>query len=170
MELLAFVLSMLGTVCICIPPLLKGKNMRLILLLVFLTNALLATSYILTSALGGAATCIVGAAQTIINYFFERKNKAIPAWLIGIYAVTFIAANLLVFKKFADIIAILAALMFILAICQKNGRKYRIWTFVNTALWIIYDFITGSYGPFTTHLIQISTIIFGMIVYDRKER
>ena len=35
MEILAFVLSMLGTVCICIPPLLKGKNMKLILLLIF---------------------------------------------------------------------------------------------------------------------------------------
>jgi hypothetical protein len=32
MELLAFILSNLATVCVCIPSLLKGKNMKLILL------------------------------------------------------------------------------------------------------------------------------------------
>ena len=55
-DIIAFVLSALGTITICIPPLLKGKNMKLILLLIFLTNVLIATSYILTGALNGAAT------------------------------------------------------------------------------------------------------------------
>ena len=63
MEILAFVLSTLGTVCICISPLLKGKNMGLILLLVFFTNALMAASYVLTGAFSGAATCSVQAVE-----------------------------------------------------------------------------------------------------------
>ena len=75
METLAFILSTIGTVCICIPPLLKGKNMKLILLLVFSANVTVATSYLLTGAYNGAASCFVGAAQAIINYFFDRKNK-----------------------------------------------------------------------------------------------
>ncbi|MBQ7045938.1 MAG: YgjV family protein [Clostridia bacterium] len=169
MQTLAFVLSTLGTVCICIPPLLKGKNMKLILLLVFLTNVLIAASYLLTGATGGAITCCVGAVQTIINFFFERKLKPIPVWLIVTYAITFVAANLIVFSNIFDIIAILAALMFVMGISVKSGKKYRLWTFINTALWIIYDFLTHSYGPLSTHAIQLSTIIFGMIMHDRKK-
>lgn len=169
METLAFVLSTLGTISICIPPLLKGKNMRLILLLVFFANAFVGTSYALTGALGGAATCGVGALQTIINYFFERKEKSIPKWLIVIYALTFSAVNLLVFRHVTDIIALLAALMFVMGISVKNGKKYRLWTLINTALWILYDLVTLSFGPLSTHSIQLATILFGMIMHDRKK-
>lgn len=170
MELLAFILSTLGTVCICIPPLLKGKNMKLILLLVFITNVLTATSYILTGAFNGAASCCVGAVQTIINYFFERKNKPLPVWLIALYAVAFILMNLLVFTRIIDIIALLAALVFVIGICQKNGKQYRLWTFVNTALWILYDAATFSFGPLSTHAIQITTILVGIVLHDRKQK
>ncbi len=168
METLAFILSSLGTVCICIPPLLKGKDMRLILLLVFLTNALIAASYFLTGAINGAVSCCVGAAQTIINYFFERKGKPIPRWLIAVYAAAFILVNILVFSHISDIIAILAALVFIMGICQKNGKQYRIWTLVNAALWMLYDGINLSFGPLTTHAIQLSIILFGIFIHDRK--
>lgn len=169
MEALAFALSTLGTVCICIPPLLKGKNMKVILLLVFSTNVLIATSYVLTGAFNGAASCCVGAAQTIINYFFERKNKPIPLWLVAIYAVAFIFVNLLVFANITDILALLASLIFVLSICQKNGKQYRLWTVVNTMLWLIYDFITLSFGPLSTHAIQLATLLFGMVMHDRKK-
>ena len=53
METMAFVLSTFGTICICIPPLLKGKNMKLTLMLVFLANAFVAASYLLTGATAG---------------------------------------------------------------------------------------------------------------------
>lgn len=169
MEALAFVLSTLGTISICIPPLLKGKNMRLILLLVFFANAFVGASYLLTGAFNGAATCCVGAVQTIINYFFERKEKAVPKWLIVIYALVFTAVNIAVFKHVTDIIALLAAIMFVMGISVKNGKMYRLWTMINTALWILYDFVTLSFGPLSTHVIQFATIIFGMIMHDRKK-
>ncbi len=170
METLAFILSTIGTVCICIPPLLKGKNMKLILLLVFSANVTVATSYLLTGAYNGAASCFVGAAQAIINYFFDRKNKKLPVWLIVIYALAFIGVNLWVFKHVFDLIAMLASLTFIMCVGQKNGRKYRIWTFINTALWMIYDILKASYGPLLTHGILISTVIFGIVVHDIRKK
>ena len=168
MEFLAFALSTLGTICVCIPPLLKGKNMALILLLVFLTNVLIASSYFLTGAFNGAATCCVGAAQAVINYFFERKNKPIPIWLIAIYAAAFLVVNLIVFTRIIDIIVILAAFAFTLSISQKNGKYYRLWALINTALWIFYDAVTLSFGPLCTHVIVIATILVGIVMHDRK--
>ena len=169
METLAFSLSSLGTVCVCCSTLLKGKNMKLILFLVFLTNSLLATSYILTGAFNGAVSCCIGAAQTLINFLFQRKNKAIPRWLIAVYAIAFTIANVLVFSRITDAIALLASLAFIMGICQKNGKMYRVWTLANTGLWIAYDFISFSYGPLSTHIILFVTIVLGMILHDRKK-
>ena len=170
METLAFILSMIGTVCVCIPPLLKGKNMTLILLLVFLSNASVGVSYILTGALNGGVSCLIGAAQAIINYFFDRKGKPLPTWLIAMYAVAFTVANLLVFTSVADILAIVACLIFIGCICQKSGKKYRLWVLTNTALWIAYDAINASYGPLVTHGVLLAITVFGMIMHDFKHK
>ena len=169
METLAFILSILGTICICVPPLLKGKSMKLILLLVFLANALVATSYLLTGAFNGAASCFVGAAQSIINYFYDKKNKKLPVWLIAVYALAFIVVNLMVLKQLFDLVAMIASLTFIMCVGQKTGRKYRVWTFINTALWITYDLLMGSYGPLVTHLILLGTVIFGIVMHDIKK-
>lgn len=170
METLAFILSMIGTVCVCIPPLLKGKNMTLILLLVFASNASVGVSYILTGALNGGVSCLIGAAQAIINYFFDRKGKPLPVWLIVVYAIAFTTANLLVFTAITDILAIIACLAFIACICQKSGKKYRLWVLTNTVLWIAYDVINASYGPLTTHGILLLITVFGMIMHDRKAK
>lgn len=170
METLAFILSTIGTVCICIPPLLKGKNMKLILLLVFSANITVAASYLLTGAYNGAASCFIGGAQAIINYFFDRKNKKLPIWLIVIYALAFIGVNLMVFNHIFDLVAMLASLTFIMCVGQKNGRKYRFWTFINTALWMTYDILKASYGPLLTHAILMGTVIFGIIVHDIRKK
>jgi len=171
MELLAFILSTLATVCISIPSFLKGKNMKLILLLVCATNALMASSYILTGAYNGAVSSGIGAVQTIINYFFyERKSKPIPRWLIGIYAGAFLVVNLLVFSQLADILALVATMAFILSICQPNGKLYRTWTCVNASSWVIYDIATRSYGPVLTHSILFITTVAGMLLHDRKKK
>ena len=169
METLAFVLSSFGTICACTPSFLKGKNMKLILLLVFCSNSLVGASYAVTGAFGGAATCAVGALQTIINFLFERKEKPVPKWLIAVYALSFTAVNLLAFRVWADIIALLAALVFVISISVKNGKKYRLWTLVNSLLWVLYDLVTLSFGPLSTHTILLSTVLFGMLVHDRKK-
>ena len=166
MESLAFILSTLGTICICVPPLLKGKSMKLILLLVFSANVLVAVSYLLTGEYNGAASCFVGAAQSLINYFFDKNNKKLPKWLIVIYALAFIGVNLWVFKQVFDLIAMVASLTFIMCVGQKSGRKYRIWTFINTALWMIYDLLGAAYGPLITHSILLCTVISGVIMHD----
>ena len=168
MNTLAIVLSTLGTVCICAPSLLKGKNMKLILLLVFLANFFVAVSYVLTGAYNGAVSCGVGAVQAIINYFFERKNKALPVWLVAIYALAFTVVNLLAFARIADLIALVACLTFVMCIGQKSGKKYRIWTMINAGLWAAYDLTSLSFGPFCTHLIQLGMAFFGMVIHDKK--
>ena len=169
MNVIAFILSILGTVCICSSSLVKGKNMKLILLLVFSANVLIATSYLLTGAFNGAASCFVGGAQAIINYFFDRKNKKLPVWLISLYALAFIVVNLLVFKSIFDLIAMIASLTFVMCIGQKNGKKYRAWSLVNTTLWLAYDLTSISIGPLVTHLVQLSTIISGIFIHDLKK-
>ena len=170
METLAFILSLIGTICVCIPPLLKGKNMNLILMFIFLSSTAVGVSYILTGALNGGVSCLIGAAQAIINYFFDRKEKRLPVWLIVLYGISFTVANILVFASITDTLAVIACLVYIGAICQKNGKKYRLWSLTNTALWVAYDAISASYGPLLTHSVLLLITVFGIVAHDLKNK
>jgi hypothetical protein len=56
-----------------------------------------------------------------------------------------------------------------MCIGQKTGTKYRIWTFINTALWMIYDLINLAWGPLLTHAILLTTVISGIVIHDIKK-
>lgn len=169
MQILSYVLSIAGLGCMIAASLIKGKSMEKILLFVFSANILVATSYLFSHTWNGAASCFVGAVQTIINYFFDSKNKKIPVWLVAVYALAFVVVNLAVFTEITDIIAIVASLTFIMCIGQKNGKKYRVWSFINMCLWCLYDILKGSYAPLITHGVQIISVAAGMILHDAKK-
>lgn len=170
MDILSYVLSILGLISMLSASLVKGKDMRLILALVFAGNFLMALSYLVNgSGLNGAASCFVGSAQTLVNFFFQRKNKDVPIWLVIIYGVSFVTVNILVsgFNLFS-IIAIIACIAFVFGIIQNNGAKYRFWTVLNTVLWCVYDIVTTSYAALITHVIMLIFTVAGMIIHDRK--
>lgn len=178
MQVLSFVFSTLGLVSMIVASLVKGKSMKVILALVFCGNFFFAMSYLLGGqGINGAASCLVGAVQSIINYFFDSKNKSLPKWLVAIYGFSFVAVNVVVsggaskegvFISWLCILAIIASLSFILCIGQKSGAKYRFWTIVNVVLWCVYDLISGSYGALTSHIPLLVFTVVGMIIHDRK--
>ena len=172
MQILSYIFNILALCAVITASLIKGKSMKLILFLVFCSNIFIATSYLLGgSGINGAASCFLGGTQSIINYFFESKNKSIPRWLAAIYAVSFIVVNLVVggFSPLG-ILSIVACLSFIMCIGQKNGAKYRFWTIVNTCLWILYDILSKSFSALTTHIPLLIFTIAGMIIHDRKQK
>lgn len=172
MEILSYVLSLMGLASMITASLVKGKSMKTILFLVFCGNIFIAVSYLLGgSGINGAASCFIGGAQAIINYFFDSKNKPLPKWLVAIYAAAFIIVNIWVAGvNFLCVLAIIASLTFIMCIGQKNGAKYRFWTIVNNVLWCAYDVFSKSFGALTTHIPLLIFTVVGMIIHDRKKK
>lgn len=169
METLSYILSILSLVSTVISFLIKGRRMKLILFFVALGNALMACSYLCITNMTGACTCFIGTVQTLINYFYERKDKAIPLWLMGAYAVTIIVANLFVFSAWYDILAILASLISIMIISSKNGKIFRRWALTNNITWCIYDLISHSSGALISHLVMTGFTAVGIIMHDLKK-
>lgn len=171
MQILSLILSVLGFLAVVTSSLIKGEKMKQILFLVFCANFLYATSYLIGgSGINGAASCYLGSFLAIINYFFESKNKAVPKWLIAVYAVSFAVLNLIVggFNPLVYL-AIVATLAFVLCINQKSGAKYRFWTMINLLLWCVYDLLSESYEVLIVHIVQVLFTVTGMIIHDRKK-
>ncbi len=172
MNLVSYVLSLLGLFSMIAASLVKGQNMKKILFFVFCGNFLVATSYLIgESGINGAAACYLGSVQSIINYFFQSRGKPLPKWLITIYAVAIIALNIAVSGLSPlGILVIIASLTFIMCIGQTNGSKYRFWTIVNMILWCTYDVLSKSYSALITHVALFAFTVIGMIIHDRKKK
>ncbi len=187
MDILAFIFSTLGLIAMLTSSLLKGENMKKILILVFLGNGFVAISYLVGgSGFNGAASCLLGTLFSIVNYFFDSKEKPVPKWLAAIYGFAFVFVNIFVsfssIVTFGDsvsidykalilcVLAIFGSLCFVMCIGQKNGAKYRFWTVMNMIMWCIYDLISGNISVLITHIIQLSFAVIGMIIHDRKNK
>ena len=170
MQILSYILSLAGLGAMITASLIKGKNMKTILLFVFLGNIFVATSYLMTGGINGAVSCYIGGAQTLINYFYDRNKKPLPKWLIAVYAVAFVVLNLMTGFSWLCMLAIIASLTFILCIGQKVGSKYRFWTLVNMGLWCLYDVLSGSFGVLFTHGTQLVFALIGMVIHDRNNK
>jgi hypothetical protein len=171
MLVLAYVLSLSGLVSMILASLVKGEKMKTTLFLVFCGNVLVGTSYLFDgSGINGAAALYLGAVQTLINYFYESKQKPIPKWLIACHAIAIIILNIVVAGKVTalGILVIVASLTFIFCIGQKNGAGYRFWTIVNMLLWCLYDVLAGTYSALLTHGVLLVFTVVGMIMHDRK--
>ena len=172
MTVIAYILSVAGLISMIAASLVKGERMSLPLFFVFCGNALVGTSYLLDgSGINGAAALYLGAVQTLINYFFESKQRAVPKWLIGCYAVAIIALNIAVAGKVTalGVLVIVASLIFLFCIGQKNGAGYRFWTIINMLLWCLYDVLAKAYSALLTHVILLLFTVIGMIIHDTKK-
>lgn len=168
---MSYVLSLAALVLGTLPSLLKGKNMKLILLFLCIGNFFVTVSYVLDGGFNGAAASIMGVVCTLINFILEVKNKPVPKALVAFYIVLSVVVNLWV-SKGVDLYMLLVAgagVAFHISTTRKNGRDYRFWILFNLLLWCVYDTVSASYSVLITHGIQLLTNVFGMIVHDRKK-
>ena len=169
MTVLSYILSLSGLVSMIMASLVKGDKMKTTLFLVFCGSVLVGTSYLFDgSGINGAAALYLGALQTLINYFYESKQKPIPKWLISCYAIAIVTLNIAVAGKVTalGILVIVASLTFIFCIGQKNGAGYRFWTIINMLLWCLYDILAGVYSALLTHGALLVFTVGGMIMHD----
>lgn len=170
MVIVSYIASFVATVLGLIEPF--GKNMKAIFIFNFSGNFLVGLSYFFVEepALTGALICCVACCQVIINFAFETKKKPLPMWLIILHAVAFTAVNLLVFAAWYDVLALLASLLFVLSLAQTNASNYRIYYFLNSGLWIVYDFLAKAYGNLFTHGALFIATLIAIFIRDRKNK
>ncbi len=182
MEKLAPIFSLLSLLSMIFASLVKGKKMKLILFLVCCGNVFGAIAFLLEgTGIEGAASCFFGGFVTIINFFFEARNKKVPKPLTFVYGIGFTLINVAVNLATGGfdnpgkldiaclVIAIVACWMFVMCIGQENGSRYRFWTILNMALWCTYDILTCSYSVLVSHVLQLVFPIVGKVLLDGKK-
>ena len=134
----------------------------------FLGNFLVGISYILTSGISGAATCFVACIQVLVNYGFNKRKKNIPMFVIVMHATIFVGLNIFTFRDWYDILALIAALIFVFSVAQSSSAHYRILYFSNSMVWIFYDCFASAYGNLMTHIVLMLATFVAILLRDSK--
>ena len=173
MKILAYILSLLGLVCLILASLIKGEKMKKTLILIFVGSIFIGTSYLLDgTGINGAATFFLGAVQTLINYYFDSKDIPIPKLVILLHCLAIIVVNIIVSGGVTPLgmLAACASLIFIFSISQKNGAGYRRIMIINLLMWCVYDYLSAAGGALITHIVLFSFNLIGVIINDIKKK
>lgn len=84
---------------------------------------------------------MVAGVQTFINYFFDKKEKKIPNWLVIIYLVISVLLASLTVSSGIDVIPIICAISYIMLITVQKEATIRKFSLMNAGFWFIYDMI-----------------------------
>lgn len=166
MESVPWMCSLIATILgLCEP---FGKKMKTILILNFTGNLLVGTSYLMISGISGSAVCFTACLQVFVNYIFAAKCREIPKWVICVHAASFLAVNLITFAYWYDIIALGAAMLFVVSVAQTNTKHYRLLYISNSGLWILYDTLAKAYANLITHVVLFVAIGIAIYIRDKK--
>ena len=90
--------------------------------------------------------------------------------LIVAYAIAFLAVNLVTFKAWYDILSLIAAMLFVLSVAQSEAKHYRVLYFLNSTVWIFYDFLSGAYGNLFTHIVLFVATLIAILIRDKSKK
>ena len=102
----------------------------------------------------------------------KEKHKNLNKWyillffIIGYAIIGFISFD----GKIVSLLPIIAEIIYVIALWQKDVKKIRIGTLLMVILWLIYDIFVKAYPSMITDLIVMSSTIVAIVIKDILKR
>ncbi len=146
---------------------LQLKNKKQMLTVSAVVNVLSALNILLLDKFNsGVIICLVAVFQIVNSLWHEKKNTEVSLAEKIIFLVLYVVGGLLGFEKGIDVLSIIAAILYMLAMVQKKEQNIRLFLLGNMATWTVYHTILGS----TAVLAQIAGIISSLIALYRYRK
>ena len=148
------------------------KDMKWILMCQIAANLMVALSSAMLGGLSGAWICAVAAVQTVVLYFLDKKGISgrHKNCLLWVFAAMYVGGTALVYSGWGDLVSCAGALLYLLAIIQKDSAKYRRYICINTLLWLVYDLTILAFGNMITHGIEFVSAVVGILRLDIRKK
>lgn len=143
------------------------KNKKPILIVSATVNVLSALNILLLDKFSsGVIICFVAVVQIIDSLWHEKKNTEVTLIEKIVFFVLYVGGGILGFEKPLDILSIVAAVLYMLAMFQKKEQHIRLFLLGNMATWTVYHTVLGSTAVFA----QIAGIISSLIALYRYRK
>lgn len=143
------------------------KDKKPMLIVSAIVNVLSALNILLLDKFSsGVIICLVAVFQIIDSLWHEKKNTEVTLIEKIIFLALYIGGGLLGFEKPIDILSIIAAVLYMLAMFQKKEQHIRLFLLGNMATWTVYHTVLGSTAVFA----QLAGIISSLIALYRYRK
>ena len=137
------------------------KEMKHILILEVVINALASLTYIFGGGLAGGIVSGIAVLNAIIMLIYYLCNKKAPMALTVVFIAIYVASSIVTLiakNDFMELLPATAAFCYSVSMMQRKPSAYRLWSLFNPILWVVYDIYSESYIMSIVHFgIAVST-------------
>ncbi len=143
----------------------------------FFAALLFAINFLLLGAYIGALLNVVGVIRAIVFVNREKLNATHPVWLI-VFILAFAGTYPLVFTVFGkepsienliiEILPVIAMILSTISFRLTKAKDIRRFGMFSSPMWLIYNIFCFSIGAIISEILNLISIIIGIIRFDRK--
>lgn len=142
----------------------KKQHMYILSIIVNILSAL--NILLLGGFSSGVLICLVADIQIAMAIWHDKKQTEarLPEQLI--FLALYVVSGLLGFNTWIDVLSIVAAVLYMLAMFQKKEQNIRLFLLGNMATWTVYHAVLGSTAIFA----QLAGIVSSVIALVRYRK
>lgn len=175
MELTAQIFGIVGMICNII--VFQQKTHKKVLIWQFFAALTFCLNYLLLGAVVGGMLNLIGALRSVVFYFKEKTHADSVAWLV-LFIVAFASSYPLTFLVFdtectlksfiIEALPIIAMIIATVSLRLGSARAVRFLGLFSSPLWLIYNCFSGSIGAIASEILNLISIIVGIIRIDLR--
>ena len=144
----------------------QNNKRNLILLFLGTAQVIFILHFALLGVWTAAAMNVVGSTRTFFFIFKGRKKWMDGNFVMYVFICLFLIAGILSWQNWLSILPVAAMMIETVGLWQKNTRRIRVIVFIPHPVWLVYNFIHGSYPGVLTEVFIVTSLIIGIIRFD----
>lgn len=155
------ILSLLAVATIIIGYLAKKRTYFLITQII--ANCLIATTYFLLGSMFGCIGIAIANIRTITFFIYEKKNKCVPYWLIGIFIALVCIDSIIFWNSYLDLLCLVAINLFTIAFRVKKDTIMKSILFSANLLFLLFNLFNYDIVGAINKTIELVTLILSIV-------
>ncbi len=154
------------------------KEQKTIIAMQFVGSMLFAINMLMLGAITGGLMNFAGVVRALV--FLNKKRLGEQKWLfaagLSVFYIVLYILGFVVFGKEATVknimvefLPVFAMIVMTVGFTVDGAKKTRIFGFINSPPWLVYNIINWTIGGIICEVFCMSSIILGMVCYDRKD-
>ena len=155
----------------------QQRTHKRVLVCQFFAAVTFCLNYLLLGALVGGLLNFVGAFRAVVFYFKDKTHANSIGWLIA-FIVAFLVSYPLTFFVFGteitpksliiELLPVLAMIIITVSLRLGSAKAVRFLGLFSSPMWLIYNIFSGSIGAIASEILNLISIIVGIIRIDIK--
>ncbi|MBR2708039.1 MAG: YgjV family protein [Bacilli bacterium] len=147
------------------------KNKDKMLWYVVFNGIFFGIEYLLLGAYSGMFSNFFGIFRTYVSKEKEKNEKLNKLYVLLFFIIGYTIIGFISFDgKIISVLPIIAEIIYVVTLWQKDVKKIRLGTLLMVILWLIYDIFVKAYPSMITDLIVMFSTIVAIIIKDILKR